>query len=102
MRDTSPLPYAVLTAKRRDTWKVSRRRLDMRIVVVGAGGTGGYFGGILARAGEDVTFIARGAHLEALRARGLTEISKLAGTFTVPLQATDAPSEVAPVDLILF
>jgi ketopantoate reductase len=41
----------------------------MRIVVVGAGGTGGYFGGILARAGEDVTFIARGAHLEALRAR---------------------------------
>src|SRR5215204_314115 len=74
----------------------------MRIAVVGAGGTGGYFGGLLARAGQDVTFIARGAHLEALRARGLTVESKLAGTFTVPLQATDAPSEVAPVDLILF
>jgi 2-dehydropantoate 2-reductase len=44
----------------------------MRIAVVGAGGTGGYFGGLLARAGDDVTFIARGAHLEALRARGLT------------------------------
>ena len=44
----------------------------MRIVVVGAGGTGGYFGGLLARAGQDVTFIARGAHLEALRVRGLT------------------------------
>ena len=44
----------------------------MRIAVVGAGGTGGYFGGLLARAGQDVTFIARGANLEALRARGLT------------------------------
>jgi 2-dehydropantoate 2-reductase len=74
----------------------------MRIAVVGAGGTGGYFGGLLARAGQDVTFIARGAHLEALRARGLTVESKLAGAFTVPVQATDTPSEVAPVDLILF
>ena len=74
----------------------------MRIAVVGAGGTGGYFGGLLARAGQDVTFIARGAHLEALRARGLTVESKLAGTFTVFVQATDAPSEVASVDLILF
>ncbi len=74
----------------------------MRIAVVGAGGTGGYFGGLLARAGQDVTFIARGAHLEALRARGLAVESKLTGTFTVAVQATDAPSEVAPVDLILF
>ena len=74
----------------------------MHIAVVGAGGTGGYFGGLLARAGQDVTFIARGAHLEALRARGLTVESKLAGTFTVSVQATDTPSEVAPVDLILF
>ena len=74
----------------------------MRIGVVGAGGTGGYFGGLLARAGQDVTFIARGAHLEALRARGLTVESTLAGTFTVPVQATDDPREVGPVDLILF
>ena len=74
----------------------------MRIGVVGAGGTGGYFGGLLARAGQDVTFIARGAHLEALRARGLTVESKLAGTFTVPVQATDDPHEVGSVDLILF
>src|ERR687890_1033593 len=74
----------------------------MRIAVVGVGGTGGYFGGLLARAGQDVTFIARGAHLEALRARGLTVESKLTGTFTVAVQATDTPSEVAPVDLILF
>jgi 2-dehydropantoate 2-reductase len=74
----------------------------MRMAVIGAGGTGGYFGGLLARAGEDVTFMARGAHLEALRTRGFTLESRLAGTFTVPVQATDDPSEVGPVDLILF
>ena len=74
----------------------------MRIAVVGSGGTGGYFGGLLARAGEEVTFIARGAHLEALRLRGLTVKSRLAGNFTLPVRATATPSEVDPVDLILF
>jgi 2-dehydropantoate 2-reductase len=74
----------------------------MRIAVIGAGGTGGYFGGLLARAGEDVTFIARGANLEAIRARGLTVESRIAGTFTVPVRATDDPGEVGLVDLILF
>jgi 2-dehydropantoate 2-reductase len=74
----------------------------MRIGVVGAGGTGGYFGGLLARAGEDVTFVARGTQLEALRTRGLTVESSLAGTFNISVRATDDPSEVGPVDLILF
>lgn len=74
----------------------------MRIAVIGAGGTGGYFGGLLARAGHDVTFIARGAQLEALQTRGLTLESRLAGTFTKPVQATDDPGEIGPVDLILF
>jgi len=74
----------------------------MRIAVVGAGGTGGNFGGLLARAGQDVTFIACGAHLEALRTRGLTLESTLAGTFTLPVKATDKPGEVGPVDLVLF
>src|ERR671916_3154577 len=74
----------------------------MRALVVGAGGTGGYFGGLLARAGHDVTFIARGAHLDALRTRGLTVESRLAGTFTLPVRATDDPGELGPVDLILF
>jgi 2-dehydropantoate 2-reductase len=74
----------------------------MRIVVIGAGGTGGYFGGLLARAGQDVTFIARGTQLEALRTRGLTVESRLAGTFTAPVSATDDPHEVDFVDLILF
>jgi 2-dehydropantoate 2-reductase len=74
----------------------------MRIAVVGAGGTGGYFGGLLAQGGRDVTFIARGTQLEALRTRGLTVESRLAGTFTVAVRATDDPTEVGPVDLILF
>jgi len=74
----------------------------MRVAIVGSGGTGGYFGGLLARAGEEVTFIARGAHLEALRLRGLTVKSRLAGEFTLPVRATDTPNEVGPVDLILF
>jgi 2-dehydropantoate 2-reductase len=75
----------------------------MRIAVMGAGGTGGYFGGLLARAGEDVTFIARGAHLEAMRARGLTVKSGgRSGDFTIPVQATGDPRGMAAVDLVLF
>src|SRR4051812_43515512 len=75
----------------------------MRIAVLGAGGTGGYFGGLLARAGEDVTFIARGAHLAAIQANGLTVKSRTVGDFTVsPASATDDPQSVGPVDLILF
>jgi 2-dehydropantoate 2-reductase len=74
----------------------------MRIAVMGSGGTGGYFGGLLARAGEDVTFIARGAHLAALRTEGLTITSRLVGDFTVQVQATDDPKIVGQVDLVLF
>jgi 2-dehydropantoate 2-reductase len=74
----------------------------MRVTVMGSGGTGGYFGGLLARAGEEVTFIARGAHLAAIRARGLTVHSRLAGNFTVPARATDDPAASGPADLVLF
>jgi 2-dehydropantoate 2-reductase len=74
----------------------------MRVTVMGSGGTGGYFGGLLARAGEDVTFIARGAHLAAIRARGLTVRSRLVGDFTVPARATDDPAESGRADLVLF
>ena len=74
----------------------------MRIVVIGAGGTGGYFGGLLARAGEDVSFLARGTQLEALRTRGLTVKSRLAGTFSLPVHATSDPQEIGAVDLVLF
>ena len=74
----------------------------MRIAVMGAGGTGGYFGALLARAGHDVTFIARGAHLEAIRNDGLTVKSSLSGDFTIPVEATDSPREMEPVELVLF
>jgi 2-dehydropantoate 2-reductase len=74
----------------------------MRVTVMGSGGTGGYFGGLLARAGEDVTFVARGAHLEAIRANGLTVRSRLVGDFTVAARATDDPAQAGPADLVLF
>jgi 2-dehydropantoate 2-reductase len=74
----------------------------MRIVVMGTGGTGGFYGGLLARAGDDVTFIARGPHLDAIRERGLTVQSRLAGDFTIPARATADPSEIGRVDLVLF
>jgi 2-dehydropantoate 2-reductase len=74
----------------------------MRIVVVGVGGLGGLYGGMLCRHSEDVTFIARGPSLEALRARGLTVRSPSLGNFTVPVRATDDPDELDPPDLVLF
>jgi 2-dehydropantoate 2-reductase len=74
----------------------------MRIAVMGAGGTGGFFGGLLARAGEQVTLIARGPHLEAIQRQGLTVRSRLAGEFTIPVAATDDPRQIGPVDLVLF
>ena len=74
----------------------------MRIAVMGAGGMGGYFGGLLARAGEEVAFIARGAHLEAIRKNGLAVQSVLAGDFTISATATDAPGDIGPVDFVLF
>ena len=73
----------------------------MKIAVMGSGGIGGYFGGLLVRAGEDVTFIARGAHLEAIQMNGL-QVRSAAGDFHVRAKATDDPAAVGPVDLILF
>ena len=74
----------------------------MDIAVMGAGGVGGYFGGLLARAGHNVTFIARGPHLEAIRSNGLRVESGNDGIFTVPGNATDDPTSVGPQDLVLF
>ena len=74
----------------------------MRVAVMGTGGMGGYFGGLLARARHDVAFIARGAHLQAIQERGLRIESAVSGEFTVRGQATDDPSQVGEVDLVLF
>ena len=74
----------------------------MRIAVVGAGGVGGAFGAALAKAGADVTFIARGAHLAAMKSKGLKVESPRGDTHLVPTQATDDPKTVGPVDVVLF
>ena len=73
----------------------------MKIAVFGSGAVGGYFGGRLAASGEDVTFIARGEHLAALRRDGLT-ITSPKGDLRLPVKATDTPAEVGPVDIVLF
>lgn len=73
----------------------------MRIAVVGAGGVGGYFGGRLALAGEQVYLLARGAHLAAIRERGL-RVRSVAGDFEVAVPATDDPAEVGQCDHVLF
>lgn len=74
----------------------------MRIAVFGAGGVGGYFGGRLAQAGEDIVLIARGDHLRAIRDSGL-RVTSADGDFVVqPTLATDDPSTVGPVDAILL
>ena len=72
----------------------------MRIVVLGAGSVGGYFGAHLARAGEDVFFIARGKHLEAMWALGMT-IEKPESSFTVPVKASDSPRDAGHADVLL-
>ena len=74
----------------------------MRIAIVGAGAVGGYFGARLAHAGQDVTFIARGAHLDAIRARGLQVVSPGLGDFTVRTRAEEHTAAVGPVDLVIF
>ncbi|MBL0899857.1 MAG: 2-dehydropantoate 2-reductase [Reyranella sp.] len=74
----------------------------MRIAVVGAGGVGGGYGAALAHAGADVTFIARGAHLAAMRKDGLRVESPRGDTHLVPTRATDDPASVGPVDVVLF
>ncbi len=73
----------------------------MKISILGSGAVGGYYGAKLVRAGHDVTFIARGAHLSAMRARGLEIRSPMVGDFTVPVTAESDPSRVGPVDLVI-
>jgi 2-dehydropantoate 2-reductase len=74
----------------------------MRIAILGSGGVGGYFGGRLAAAGTDVTFVARGAHLEALRTHGLRIQSPLGDVHLPRIRATDDPSTIGPVDIVFF
>ena len=74
----------------------------MRIAVVGAGGVGGGYGAALAKAGADVTFLARGAHLAAMKSVGLKVLSPRGDTHLTPTKATDDPAAIGPVDFVLF
>jgi 2-dehydropantoate 2-reductase len=74
----------------------------MRIAVMGAGGVGGYYGGRLAQAGHDLTFITRGEHLRAIQARGLKLVGTAGDVVIAGAQATDDPGRLAPVDVVLF
>ena len=74
----------------------------MRIVIFGTGGVGGYFGGRLAQAGEDVTFIARAEHLRAIKTNGL-KVESSSGDFVLyPAKATDNVSEVGETELVIL
>lgn len=74
----------------------------MRILVMGAGGVGGYFGALFARAGHEVTFVARGAHLAALRANGLRIESGVTPLHLSPVRATDDAASAGAVDVVMF
>jgi 2-dehydropantoate 2-reductase len=74
----------------------------MHIAVMGAGGVGGYFGARFAAAGHDVSFVARGRHLAALRARGLEVRSANGDAFIATPRATDDPSTLPPADIVLL
>jgi 2-dehydropantoate 2-reductase len=73
----------------------------MRFAILGSGAVGGYYGAKLARAGHAVTFIARGAHLAAIRERGLVVRSPMLGDFTIKAPAEDDTKRVGPVDVVL-
>ncbi len=74
----------------------------MKVAVFGAGAVGGYLGACLARGGAEVSFIARGAHLAAMRERGLTLVTPAGERSNVAVTATDDPAEIGPVDIVLF
>ena len=74
----------------------------MNIVVMGTGGVGGYFGAKLANAGNNVCFIARGKHLEAIKNNGLKILSETGDILIHPANATDNPEELEIADIILF
>jgi 2-dehydropantoate 2-reductase len=74
----------------------------MRFAILGSGAVGGYYGARLARAGHEVTFIARGAHLDAIRSRGLEIRSPALGGFTVQARGVEDTREVGRVDVVVL
>lgn len=74
----------------------------MHFVILGSGAVGGYYGAKLARAGQRVTFIARGAHLAALRERGMEIVAPEVESFTIRAEATDDPRQAGTPDVVLL
>ena len=74
----------------------------MRIAIFGVGGAGGRFGAFLARGGQEMVFLARGAHLQAIRETGLTVETPEGEILVRPAVATDDPAEAGPVDVVLL
>ncbi len=74
----------------------------MKIAVIGSGGVGGYFGGRLAASGQDVTFVARGAHLAAMKSNGLKILSALGDLHQPAVRATDDAASIGPVDVVMI
>src|SRR5262245_36863777 len=74
----------------------------MRIAVIGAGGVGGAFGAALAKAGAEVTFVARGAHLTAIQTGGLKVLGPRGDVHLSPARATNEPASIGTVDVVLF
>jgi 2-dehydropantoate 2-reductase len=74
---------------------------NLKVCIYGAGAIGGYLGVCFARSGAEVSLIARGPHLAAIRANGLTLVSEKGGRETVKLKATDKPQELGPQDFVV-
>ena len=74
----------------------------MKIAVIGSGGVGGYFGARLAASGQDVTFVARGAHLEAMQKKGLKVLSSLGDLHLPEVKATGDTKVIGPVDVVMI
>ena len=83
---------------------IGKLQIGMKIAIVGAGALGGYFGARLAQAGEEVHFLARGAHLAAMRAAGLRMRSVIGDVVLAPAEThvTDDPTEIGPAQIVLF
>jgi len=94
--------FSMSREQSRSASRGSVKESNMRLVIVGAGGTGGYFGAKLARAGEDVTFLARGAHLKAIREHGIRIRSAIEGEWQIPVRAVETLDGQPSADLVLF
>ena len=76
--------------------------MALKIAVMGSGGVGGFFGARLAQSGSDVTFVARGSHLAAIRAEGLRVDSKTSATHIHPARCVENAADAGAVDAVLF